>query len=194
MENQIISFIPELTKQVENGNKTQTRRLKGLEKVNVSPDDYRFDGVDEKDANIYYFEELKVGEPTENYIIARSKYKVGEIINVESTDKKIQITAVRAERLQNISEEDVIAEGVKMIKKGDEYRCIEDGELVSKTQEENSYYFYPGHNDFRDDSYMPRSVFPNAHISSFFSMWCLISNADSWQSNPFVWVYEFKLV
>ena len=117
MENQIISFIPELTKQVENGNKTQTRRLKGLEKVNISPDDFRFDGVDEKDANIYYFEELKVGEPTENYIIARSKYKVGEIINVESTDKKIQITDVRAERLKNISEEDAISEGID--KKGD---------------------------------------------------------------------------
>ena len=103
MENQTIAFIPELTKQVEIGNKTMTRRLTGLEKVNISPDDFRFDGVDEKDANIYYFEELKVGEPTESYIIVRSKYRVGEIINVESTDKKIQITDVRAERLKNIS-------------------------------------------------------------------------------------------
>ena len=70
MENQTIAFIPELTKQVEIGNKTMTRRLTGLEKVNISPDDFRFDGVDEKDANIYYFEELKVGEPTESYILA----------------------------------------------------------------------------------------------------------------------------
>ena len=48
--------------------------------------------------------------------------------------------------------------------------------------------------DFRDDSYMPRSVFPNAHISSFFSLWCLIHNEKSWKSNPWVWVYEFKQV
>ena len=159
MENQIIAFIPELTKQVENGNKTQTRRLKGLEKVNVSPDDYRFDGVDEKDPNIYYFEELKVGEPTENYIIARSKYKVGEIINVESTDKKIQITAVRAERLQNISFEDCKKEGTT--------------------------YFIQNNKDV--DNLLA--------LESFMKKWDSLPDLKfDWSYNPFVWVYEFKLV
>ena len=106
----------------------------------------------------------------------------------------LEVTNVRVERLQDITEEDVIAEGVKMIKKGEKYEDLENGELISKKHEENYYYFYPGHDDFRDDSYMPRSVFPNAHISSFFSLWCLIHNEKSWKSNPWVWVYEFKVV
>ena len=106
----------------------------------------------------------------------------------------LEVTNVRVERLQDITEEDVIAEGVKMIKKGEKYEDLENGELISKKHEENYYYFYPGHDDFRDDSYMPRSVFPNAHISSFFSLWCLIHNEKSWNANPWVWVYEFKKV
>mgnify|MGYP003620881773 CR=1 FL=1 len=63
MENQTIAFIPELTKQVEIGNKTMTRRLTGLEKVNISPDDFRFDGVDEKDLEKlfeYRFKQIKI--------------------------------------------------------------------------------------------------------------------------------------
>ena len=159
MENQTIAFIPELTKQVEIGNKTMTRRLTGLEKVNISPDDFRFDGVDEKDANIYYFEELKVGEPTESYIIARSKYKVGEIVNIESTDKKIQITGVRAERLQAISFED----------------CKKEGTI----------YFNQNNKDVDD----------LLALESFMKTWNSIPNLKfDWSYNPWVWVYEFKLV
>ena len=173
MENQTIAFIPELTKQVEIGNKTMTRRLTGLEKVNISPDDFRFDGVDEKDANIYYFEELKVGEPTESYIIARSKYKVGEIVNIESTDKKIQITGVRAERLKNISEEDAISEGID--KKGDLYFNYFESEELEK--------FFPKEYFYKENTKV-----------SFMSLWSKINGIDSWIANPWVWVYEFKLV
>lgn len=174
MENQTIAFIPELTKQVEIGNKTMTRRLTGLEKVNISPDDFRFDGVDEKDANIYYFEELKVGEPTESYIIVRSKYRVGEIINVESTDKKIQITDVRAERLKNISEEDAISEGID--KKGDLYFNYVESEGYFKNSFQKEYFY---------------KEIPKV---SFMSLWSKINGIDSWIANPWVWVYEFKIL
>lgn len=174
MENQTIAFIPELTKQVEIGNKTMTRRLTGLEKVNISPDDFRFDGVDEKDANIYYFEELKVGEPTESYIIVRSKYRVGEIINVESTDKKIQITDVRAERLKNISEEDAISEGID--KKGDLYFNYVESEGYFKNSFQKEYFY---------------KEIPKV---SFISLWSKINGIDSWIANPWVWVYEFKIL
>ena len=173
MENQTIAFIPELTKQVEIGNKTMTRRLTGLEKVNISPDDFRFDGVDEKDANIYYFEELKVGEPTESYIIVRSKYRVGEIINVESTDKKIQITDVRAERLKNISEEDAISEGID--KKGDLYFNYVESEELEK--------FFPKEYFYKENTKV-----------SFMSLWSKINGIDSWIANPWVLVYEFKIL
>ena len=174
MENQTIAFIPELTKQVEIGNKTMTRRLTGLEKVNISPDDFRFDGVDEKDANIYYFEELKVGEPTESYIIVRSKYRVGQIVNIESTDKKIQITDVRAERLKNISEEDAISEGID--KKGDLYFNYVESEGYFKNSFQKEYFY---------------KEIPKV---SFISLWSKINGIDSWIANPWVWVYEFKIL
>lgn len=172
MENQTIAFIQELTKQVEIGNKTMTRRLTGLEKVNISPDDFRFDGLDEKDPNIYYFEELKFGEPTENYIIARSKYTVDEIVSIESSEKKIQIISVRAERLQDISEEDAIKEGIEI-------------KLLNST--------FGGKNLYKNYLDNPSDKYLSA-ISSFSTLSKKIYGEDCWYYNPFVWVYEFKLV
>lgn len=176
MENQTIAFIPELTKQVEIGNKTMTRRLTGLEKVNISPDDFRFDSVDEKDANIYYFEELKVGEPTESYIIVRSKYRVGEIVNIESTDKKIQITGIRAERLQKISQTDAKSSGINF------------KEMYSSRIKLKYYY------DYIKNTFIPPSSGRISANYSFQTLWRSIYGDNSWEANPWVWVYEFKIV
>lgn len=171
MENQTIAFIQELTKQLEIGNKTMTRRLTGLEKVNISPDDFRFDGVDEKDPNIYYFEQLKVGEPTENYIIARAKYKVGEILNVESSYKTIQIISVRAERLQDISEEDAKKEGI-----------------ILHLQPWGKAYSH-------ETKAMAQAIsLFDTRVLAFKSLSIKIYGEDCWQYNPWVWVYEFKLL
>ena len=160
MENQTIAFIPELTKQVEIGNKTMTRRLTGLEKVNISPDDFRFDGVDEKDANIYYFEELKVGE----------------IVNIESTDKKIQITDVRAERLQKISQTDAKSSGINF------------KEMYSSRIKLKYYY------DYIKNTFIPPSSGRISANYSFQTLWRSIYGDNSWEANPWVWVYEFKIV
>lgn len=95
----------------------------------------------------------------------------------------LEITDIRVERLQDISEDDAMDEGVDFFKSGDsfegdlsyyfkDYLCKgievdDDGEII--------HY----NNTFEDDS-----------ISSFQSLWQSING--NWDDNPWVWVVEFK--
>ena len=79
----------------------------------------------------------------------------------------LEITAVRPERLQDLSEEDAIAEGVESIEgiKGPiyfNYLTMEFG-------------------------------FKSAKIS-FESLWVSLYGSESWESNPWVWVIDYKVV
>ena len=71
----------------------------------------------------------------------------------------LEITDVRVERLQDISEEQALAEGVMSCKQGID----------------------PDGND-----YSPQELFGG--------LWTMINGDGSWQSNPWVWVVEFKPV
>ncbi|MGI0106714.1 hypothetical protein [Salinimicrobium sp. WS361] len=79
----------------------------------------------------------------------------------------LEVTNVRVERLQDISEVDAIAEGL----------------------ERHSTAFKNYMVDLKDE-------FPiyNFHdpVNSFNSLWQSINGKDSWKSNPWVWVYDFK--
>jgi len=85
----------------------------------------------------------------------------------------LEITDIRIERLQEISDEDCKSEGIKR-------------EIFTPTGEE-CYYFYPC-NDLRDDSYL------DSPKISFYSLWKSINGQQSWDDNPFVWVIGFKVV
>ncbi len=79
----------------------------------------------------------------------------------------LEITGVRVERLQAISEEDAKAEGVPPA-----------GGLLPD---------YPG-------TYLtPKGDFATAEVA-FQRLWQSIYGTDSWQANPWVWVIEFKRV
>jgi hypothetical protein len=78
----------------------------------------------------------------------------------------IRITAVRAERLQDVSDEDCFREGV--IKTSDHFYGIKLGES-----------FYQGADD------TPRETYA-ALIDQ-------INGRGTWDSNPFVWVYDYEL-
>lgn len=78
----------------------------------------------------------------------------------------LEITSVRVERLQNISEEDAKAEGLM--------RGCKDGQLVKFGLSDWPW------TDYRKD---PREAFEN--------LWRQVS-PDSWAANPWVWVIEFK--
>lgn len=85
----------------------------------------------------------------------------------------LEITDIRIERLQEISDEDCKSEGIKR-------------EIFTPIGEE-CYYFYPC-NDLRDDSYL------DSPKTSFYSLWKSINGQQSWDDNPFVWVISFKVV
>ena len=82
----------------------------------------------------------------------------------------LEVTAVRVERLQDISEEDALAEGV--FRKvgttpiGDVVDTVNDGQLI---------YAVPTQARFE-----------------YSILWASLHGRDSWASNPWVWVLTFK--
>lgn len=81
----------------------------------------------------------------------------------------LEITAVRVERLQNISEEQALAEGI-------------DLERLADSQER--YDMVADHN---------MTGRPTAG-GAFRDLWASINGIESWDANPWVWVVEFKRV
>lgn len=88
----------------------------------------------------------------------------------EASRITLEVTNVRCERLQDISEADAIAEGVE--------RFVMPNSGRVAFQNYNKHAF-----DYCDKA-----------LSSFASLWQSIHGPDSWNANPFVWVYEFRRV
>ena len=184
-----------LTEAVLEGRKTMTRRL--ISNVIVSQE------LNEIDEDSY----IGIGGADTRIIIDRfSRYKVGEVVAVAQSYKdcghdlfinqpgwtnkmfvradlmphQIRITNVRVERLQDISDEDVYKEGF-------EKQSVNNGWGNSAWHWEAmvTYMDYLGrYKDIR--SPYPREAFA-----------CLIdkiSGNGTWDSNPWVFVYDFELV
>jgi hypothetical protein len=77
----------------------------------------------------------------------------------------LQITSVRIERLQEITNEQALKEGIKVLEKDEAY--------FDYLEECGSYA-------------TPRG--------SFTSLWCKINGQASWDANPYVWVIGFKRI
>lgn len=138
-----------------------------------------------------------------SFIVERSRYSVGEVVAIAQAYKyiyndsyhiglygrtagwtnkmyvaayrmpyHIKITNIRVEHLQDISDEDCLREGVYM-----DYD--EHGGLYT-----TPYYDYP--NNKHDGFDTPREAFA-ALIDK-------VSGKGTWESNRYVWVYEFELV
>lgn len=82
----------------------------------------------------------------------------------------LEITDIKIERLQDISEEDAKAEGAKDTLKVDEMKLMKG---------------------------LGNWIIPSPflmHQFGFLSIWCKINGCESWLSNPWVWVIEFKRI
>ncbi|WP_239613688.1 hypothetical protein [Raoultella ornithinolytica] len=91
----------------------------------------------------------------------------------------LEITDVRVERLNAISEEDAQREGV--------HTEVWDQTVVARNYAAIDEFFQFWSED------MPHYVEMNQlHQSSFRSLWESIYGEDSWKANPWVWVIEFK--
>jgi hypothetical protein len=84
----------------------------------------------------------------------------------------LEVTDVRVERLQDISEADAIADGVKHSQRA-----------VSPSKADPCWWDYlqdePNYRNARD---------------SYASLWEKINGAGSWDANPWVWVIEFRRI
>lgn len=83
----------------------------------------------------------------------------------------IRITNVRIERLQDISDEDCLKEGVQKMLTGCEYY---------------QYSFYDNDKGLWNNYKTPREAF--AHLIN------KVSRKDVWKENPYVFVYDFELI
>ncbi|UAN58976.1 hypothetical protein [Serratia sp. JSRIV004] len=84
----------------------------------------------------------------------------------------LEITAVRVERLNDISEEDAKAEGVGSA----------------------TWFAANGVPEDKWESLGEHEALQPSHINRFATLWESIYGAESWQANPWVWVIEFKRV
>lgn len=92
-------------------------------------------------------------------------------VRAEACKHQIQITDIRIERLQDISEEDCMKEGI--------YRDYGDTEFPPR-----EFYDYDGNNGNGFNT--PRAAFA--------SLINKVSGRGTWDRNPFVWRIEFQLV
>jgi hypothetical protein len=90
----------------------------------------------------------------------------------------LSIKSVRVERLQEISREDCIKEGI-------DYRI---------TDFEKGYNLRGSWYDYERKTFNP---LPSGKISpsmSFMSLWRSINGPESWEANPWVWLVEFERI
>ena len=187
-----------LTKKVLDGNKTQTRRIipqsviDKVEEFRMEYYDMTLDALTVEEALQQYFFAEKLG---------KLPYKVGEVVAVAQSYKEvfgegcgkesetgysnkmfvkpelmphqIRITDVRIEKLQDISEEDVLKEGF-------DFRFdLESGSEIATD-------FFLDYQNGRISDSCPQTAYSKLIDS--------ISSKGTWSSNPFVFVYDFELV
>ena len=95
----------------------------------------------------------------------------------------LRVTSVRVERVQDISEEDALAEGIKPW--GPAQRGVYGMTL------ENVGPVYPSP---AADIIAGGESWTTSAARSFRGLWVSINGAESWESNPFVWVVGFERV
>lgn len=182
-----------LTKAVLDGRKTQTRRIACVDYINSPNYEIVIEGKDRD----------KVCLNEGNFIVAKSRYKIGEEVavaqpyrvaacNADYNDKEIKevvcskgwknkmfvkadlmphhirIFDIRVELLQEISEEDCLAEGIV-----DFESRINKAHFYSITDESATY----------GTAKKPYSLLIDK-----------IAGKGTWASNPYVFVYEFELI
>lgn len=186
-------------------------------------DGHAFDSDDEDPTQDMYFEKLdNDGNPTEYYVQIYPKYKIGDqlwvketyqhtkILNINPEDENygfvykadgqpwsdyegwrwitgrfmpkiatrmwLEVTDVKCERLQSICTEDCINEGILPLSMS-----------AAQLAEQGQKYF---------DYSTPKQLFTDGldPFWSFNSLWCSINGGDSWDLNPWVFVYTFKKI
>lgn len=197
-----------LTEAVLSGRKTQTRRVYKTPRNS-------YGGLEVENNCIITF------DANGNEIVTRPKYEVGEVVAVAQSYKdagynpdkplqdadgvgfyreaklargwnnkmfvqsalmphQIRITNVRVERLQDISDEDCEAEGIRTVEVSNNW-----GNSASHWE------FQVYYEDHFGRTKLLRGLTPQEAYAALIDR---ISGKGTWESNPYVFVYEFELV
>lgn len=95
----------------------------------------------------------------------RMKWKPSIFMPKEACRLFLKVTDVRVERLQDISEDDAIAEGI---------------------EEVHPAPFLIRYKNYLENGYL------DSPIESFKTLWQSINGKESWKRNPWIWAYEFE--
>lgn len=208
-----ILFSTEMVEAILAGRKCMTRRTHGLKKVNKNPEECELlQFTDYGGPRIFQFkipespfwgcmphyqigDKMWVRERFETDTDGTVKFYAGNIevkhnaayrkltkwrpgIHLFKKDARIwlECTGVRLERLQDITEADAISEGIFPLNMS----------AAQIAEEGQKYFDYSKPKQFFSEGLSP--------FWSFNSLWCSINGAESWDLNPYVFVYEFKRI
>lgn len=102
-------------------------------------------------------------------------YRNKMFVKADLMPKRIRITSIKLERLQDISDADCLREGIFI---DDERRAVDN----------NIYAF-----DVRGKKHTNRWWFPTAKLA-FATLIDRVSGRGTWNSNPYVFTYSYKLI
>lgn len=109
---------------------------------------------------------------------AESRYRQGMFMPRWASRITLEITGVRVERLQDISEADAIAEGIELVQECREIMWRDYSKPIDR---------------FGGFGFKERPP-ARASVLSYRTLWESINGPESWDANPWVWCVEFKRV
>ena len=101
-------------------------------------------------------------------------------VRADACKNRIRITNVRVERLQDISDEDCLAEGIRVVEVNNNL-----GNCATHTEYRVTY---------QDKFSREKVLIGMTPREAYAALIDRISGKDTWESNPFVFVYDFELV
>lgn len=132
-----------------------------------------FDGCEQ---DYYYKTDFPDGIAASPYGKYISRWITGRFMPKAAARIWLEVTDIKCERLQSISHEDCIAEGILPLN-------MSAAQLAEKGQR---YFDYSKPKQHFVDGLDP--------FWSFNSLWCRINGGDSWDANPWVFAYTFKQI
>ena len=94
----------------------------------------------------------------------------------------LEVEEIRVERVQNISDEDIIAEGVRIPVNGPKNVVF----ILGK--ENNAISFLPQIDIDKGERWNQHQLL----FAHWAELWCKVNGRKSWNANPWVWVVSFK--
>lgn len=185
-----IKFTDKMLQLIKDGKKTQTRRV-----IKLDSSRYSFNGFDEnllKGFEVYFYDNVE--KKYAKNIIA--KYDIDETIQIQNSEIKLQITDINVESIQDISPINICREGLdeKILRELDYYDNMTQSltkDLLNEPSNSTRKNELKKELDFHKNL---QTYTINNMEKWFISLWDEIYKDYSWDKNPYVFAYTFKII